>query len=180
MIAEYPHMRTATLADNMGRSFSSVRTRAFFLGLHKTPEALRTITAARDNSRNTATRFGTRPPWNKGKAGSYQLASGKRLGAERIYAGYLQRKVKLDGPHWQRWVFVHVIEYEKHYGRVPAGHMVTFKDGNRANLSPDNLALISIADNLANHSVHACGPELFQLMHLRGQVTRELNKRGKA
>jgi hypothetical protein len=179
MFAEYPHMRTQTLADAMGRSLDSVRTRAVFLDLRKTPEALHAINAARDQSASDAGRFGTRPPWNKGKRDEYRISHGAPLGAERLRDGYLSRKITLEGPYSRRWRFVHVMTWEGLHGPVPPGHMVTFKDGDRSNITPDNLALISNADNLARHSSQNYGPELFKLIQLRGQITRQLNKRMK-
>jgi len=70
------------------------------------------------------------------------------VGSERIVLGYVQVKVsnRKDKP-WKRWKFKHVILWEKANGKVPKGHMITFADGNKLNLSLDNLRLISRKEN---------------------------------
>jgi len=70
------------------------------------------------------------------------------VGSERIVRGYVQVKVsnRKDKP-WKRWKFKHVILWEKANGKVPKGHMVTFADGNKLNLSLNNLRLISMKEN---------------------------------
>jgi len=70
------------------------------------------------------------------------------VGSERIVEGYVQVKVsnRKDKP-WKRWKFKHVILWEKANGKVPKGHMVIFADGNKLNLSLDNLRLISMKEN---------------------------------
>jgi hypothetical protein len=179
MFADFPRMRTATLAERMGRTVNSVRTRAVFLGLRKTADTLRAITAERVCASN-AGRFGNRPAWNKGKRGEYHISHGAPLGAERIRDGYLFRKVTLDGPYSRRWRAVHVITWEALHGAVPRGYAVSFKDGDRTNVEASNLELITQADNLARQSSQNYGPELFKLLMLRGQITKALNKREKA
>lgn len=57
--------------------------------------------------------------------------------------GYLKRKIREPNV----WEFVHRAEYEKHYGPIPEGMVVIFKDGNRGNCDIRNLKLISAAEN---------------------------------
>ena len=57
--------------------------------------------------------------------------------------GYLKRKIREPNV----WEFVHRAEYEKHYGPIPDGMGVMFKDGNHENCAISNLALISKAEN---------------------------------
>lgn len=47
--------------------------------------------------------------------------------------------IKLNG----RFVPLAPVVYKQHFGSVPIGHVVTFKDGNHHNCSPDNLTTIS-------------------------------------
>lgn len=70
------------------------------------------------------------------------------VGSERVVNGYVQVKVsdKKRKP-WKRWKFKHIILWENANGKVPKGHMVTFADGNKLNLSLDNLRLISMKEN---------------------------------
>ena len=62
--------------------------------------------------------------------------------------GYLKRKIADTGIKKNDWVHVHRQTWEKHHGRkVPEGHIVIFVDGNNRNFEPENLRLISRADN---------------------------------
>jgi hypothetical protein len=62
--------------------------------------------------------------------------------------GYLKRKVADTGTKKNNWVHVHRLTWEQHHGRkIPAGHIVIFVDGNNRNFEPENLRLISRADN---------------------------------
>lgn len=62
--------------------------------------------------------------------------------------GYLIRKVSEEGTQWERFEFVHRVEWEKHYGPIPAGKMISFLDGNKDNCSIENLVLIDNKENL--------------------------------
>lgn len=57
--------------------------------------------------------------------------------------GYLQRKVAEPDV----WRFSHHIVWEENFGPIPEGMVVTFLDGDRSNLDPANLFLISKAEN---------------------------------
>lgn len=62
--------------------------------------------------------------------------------------GYLIRKIREDGIQRERFEFVHRAEWEKYYGPIPAGKMVSFLDGNKDNCSIENLMLIDNKENL--------------------------------
>ncbi len=66
------------------------------------------------------------------------------VGTEKIKSdGYLWRKIAEP----DRWKQVHILLWEEKNGPLPEGMCVTFLDGNRMNLSLDNLMLISRAEN---------------------------------
>lgn len=62
--------------------------------------------------------------------------------------GYLIRKVKEEGTQRERFEFVHRATWEKHYGPIPEGKMVSFLDGDKDNCSIENLVLIDNEENL--------------------------------
>ena len=72
-------------------------------------------------------------PWNKCPVGSEVTDS----------SGYL--RVKVAEPNV--WEFKHKMLWEKHHGKVPPGHVITFLDGNKTNFELSNLCLISTAEN---------------------------------
>jgi hypothetical protein len=62
------------------------------------------------------------------------------VGSERINAdGYFE--VKISDP--KTWKAKHIIIWEKAHGKVPKGCAVIFADGNRLNVSPGNLLMVS-------------------------------------
>ena len=95
-------------------------------------------------------------PWNKGmRVGStspatefktgHMLHNHKPVGTEIVDSyGYI--KVKVAEP--KTWRFKHHLVWEQHHGKIPKGHIIVFRDGNKQNLDINNLALISKALNL--------------------------------
>lgn len=72
-------------------------------------------------------------PWNKLSVGSEIIDTD----------GYF--RVKVAEPNV--WEFKHRMVWEKHHGKVPPGHVITFLDGNKTNCELANLCLISTAEN---------------------------------
>lgn len=70
----------------------------------------------------------------------------KHIGSERIDRkdGYIL--VKVNEPN--KWVLKHRLVWEEHNGSIPKGYVIIFKDGDKTNVSIDNLALISRAEHL--------------------------------
>lgn len=71
------------------------------------------------------------------------------IGSERKRNGYTL--VKVDdivgkrGTHdaeRHNWKFKHVVEWEKHNGKLPVGHQVVFLNGNREDFSKENLVAV--------------------------------------
>lgn len=101
--------------------------------------------------------------WNKGVTGymgpnktSFKKGSvpPNRLpvGTERITQdGYVEVKINEANPYvlgqMTRWKLKHLYLWIKENGPLPAGHMLTFLDGDKENCKPDNLMLISRAVN---------------------------------
>ncbi len=179
----YPTHTRSQIGAVLGRSASAVQNRAVKLGLKKT-----------DN----VGRFGPgNPPWNKGthwvaggrsaetrfKPGQLSGAARallKPIGAERLSKdGYLQRKVNNDLPIQRRWRAVHILLWESANGPLPKGYAVTFKDGNKQNITLDNLQLTARQDLMRRNSVHNHGPEIAAAIQLKGAITRQINRRNK-
>lgn len=67
------------------------------------------------------------------------------VGAEIIRTdGYHQTKIAEPNV----WRLTHLMVWEAIYGEIPDGMYVEFKDGNRDNLEPDNLFLITKAEHM--------------------------------
>ena len=69
------------------------------------------------------------------------------IGHERVTSeGYLQRKLQDTGDTVNDYVEVHRIIWTEHNGPIPDKHVVIFKDGDRSNVSIENLMLIDRGD----------------------------------
>jgi len=103
-------------------------------------------------------------PWNKGTKGQGLTGANKTSfrkgnvpanrkpdGSERIEKDYVMIKVRERNPYAgfpTRYKAKHVHIWEQIHGPVPDGHAVIFKDGDKLNFDPDNLALVSRSELL--------------------------------
>ncbi|MFR0816520.1 MAG: HNH endonuclease signature motif containing protein [Enterococcus casseliflavus] len=53
-----------------------------------------------------------------------------------------------DGPWHKRWRPKHKVEWEKVHGEIPKGYVLIFLDGNKQNITMDNLKLVTQGQNL--------------------------------
>lgn len=192
----YPATKTQDLAKRLGLTVAKVHSKANSLGLKKSRAYLSSAQSGRLRAgQGGATRFKQgNVAWNKGMKGldiggkETRFKKGHRggraaevyqpIGAERISKdGYLQRKINDDLPLQKRWRGVHILVWEEANGPLPAGHAVTFKDGNKQNIAPDNLELRSRADLMRRNTYHNYGKDIAQLVQLKGAITRQINKR---
>lgn len=99
----------------------------------------------------------------------------KQVGYERTTRdGYIE--VKVAEPNIFK--LKHRVVWEKHNGKIPTGHNVQFKDGNRLNVDIENLYIINRSDQMKNeNSMYARYPKDVQLaIHAKGVLNREINK----
>ena len=80
-------------------------------------------------------------PWNKGlQIGNSHIHNLKNVGDEYINSSGFTM-LKLDNP--TRWVQKHRYLYEQEFGEIPKDKVLIFLDGNKQNLSLDNLKCIT-------------------------------------
>ena len=194
----YPNERTADLARALGRTVAQTYSKAAYLGLKKTLSYLNGPDAGRlqrgDNAGINPRFTPGQTSWNKGLKEvitggiETQFKPGNRsgkaaliyrpIGSERISKdGYLERKINDDLPMQRRWRAVHIIEWEAVNGPLPRGHALVFIDGDKRNIRLDNLELITRADLMRRNTYHQYGKEIAQLVHLRGRITQQINRR---
>jgi len=91
--------------------------------------------------------------------------------------GYL--KIKVAEPN--RWRFKHIMEWEKHNGKVPEGCLISFKDGDHYNCSIENLMCITKSEHsvLNRHRLRSESAELTEtglfLAKLKLKVSQRKN-----
>lgn len=196
----YTHTHTQELADMLGRPVDSVYRKAYSLGLKKDPAYLTIAKPGHDNliKHGLAGRFVKgQVSWNKGKkcpglGGATTFKKGNRphtempVGSYRVRSdGYVEFKFSdLPGPYTNRWITVHRKVWTEANGPVPPGHVIVFKPGMKTTephlITPERLELITYAENMRRNTFHRYGPEVAQLVQLRGAITRQINKRQKA
>ncbi len=200
----YPEVPTEPIAAALGRPLRSVLAKAHALGLRKTRELIAAIASERSRRPGhggQAHQFKAGlVPWNKGTKGlvgvqpacrATQFKPGTKphtwvpVGSFRVTPdGVLERKFSDDpGPPSARWRNYAALVWEAEHGAVPKGHIVVFKPGQKtvdpALVTLDRLECISRADNVRRNSVHQLPPELREIVHLRGRLTRAINTKAR-
>jgi HNH endonuclease len=143
--ALYPDMENGAIGAVLGRTWSAVQNMAVKLGLHKSPQFLAGPFCRFQRGHET---------WNKGRAfnpdnHSTRFKKGHRgprqkpIGSVRIGSDGVM--IKVAEP--RVWRPLARVLWEKHVGPIPAGMVVRLKDGNQHNCVPQNLILMSRADN---------------------------------
>jgi hypothetical protein len=174
------------MSKMLGRSESGARQRMKLLGIVVPKEV------AERFKKESQIKKGTPPP-NKGKKwtdymseqgmkGSLKTAfkkgtvppNYKPVGSERTSKdGYIEIKV---GEGMRQWRLKHRVVYEQHFGKIPKGYNVEFKDRNRLNISPENLVLRTRKENMKLNSYHNLPKELANTIQLIGALNRQINK----
>ena len=133
-------------------------------------------------------------PANKGKKGVYAKGCERTwfkqghmphnhvpVGTEVMSTdGYL--KIKIAEPNV--WVFKHIMEWEKHNGKIQDGCLISFKDGDHYNCNIENLMCITRTEHaiLNRQKLRSSSPELTEtglaLAKLKHKI-QEVQKEGK-
>lgn len=194
----YPHLPTVEVARRMGRTHLAICAAAEAIGLRKTAEYLASPAACRlrrggnvgaahrfQKGRVPANKGLRRPGWYRGRMRDNWFEKGARpqtwvpVGTEVAGTdGYRKRKVSDDRtkPSRFNWKFVHVLVWEKAHGPVRAGHVVVFKNGDRAQIRLDNLELITRRELMRRNSVNRMPKVLAQAIQLRGALVRRIRR----
>ncbi len=195
----YSSTPTQRIADQLGRTASSVYNQAFGMGLRKDDEYLGTAGRLRAGTcAGEAYRFRKgNVPHNAGKKGwsgggqsiLTRFKPGQLpqqtlpLGTLRMTKdGLLERKVSDSGAKRQQWRPVQQLVWIKHHGAIPTGHVVAFREGQHSveleQITIERLELLSRADLMKRNSVHTRYPkEIVRLIQLRGALNRQIRKR---
>jgi hypothetical protein len=192
---EYPHRISRELAADLRRSLSAVYGMADILGIHKSAAFLASPNAHRfDGRKGIGTRFKPgQTPWNAGKhyqpggrCRDTQFKPGNRphtwhpIGHERVTKdGILQRKVTDTGYTPRDYRAVHALVYEQHFGLIPRGRIVVFRDRDRRHFDTANLECITRAENMRRNSYQRYPKEIALAIQLRGALIHRINNRGK-
>lgn len=185
--AMYPDHPATSIAAEMGRTYANVLAKARRMGLRKSPEFLASDLAKRlTGGQGKATRFQKgHKPWNTGVKGlnfgdgATRFKPGVKphtwlpVGSERVRSdGYLQRKMTDTGYPPRDWVCVHTLLWIEHNGPIPDKHLVVFRDGNKTNLSIENLELVTRKEMMKRNTIQRFPPELKATIRTMGKLKR--------
>lgn len=192
----YPESKTADLALYFDRQAYSLYNRAAQLGLSKSAAWLASDEACylrRHPEAGEPGRFKPghvppnkglrRPGWAPGRMAETQFKKGQRpwtwrpMWSERMSKeGYLEIKFRERRGRYGNWKGAHVLLWEDRHGKVPKGHKLAFRDGDRARITLRNLELVSNAEMMRRNSVHNLPLELQLVIQLNGALKRKLRR----
>lgn len=201
LVALYPDNRAVIVGEALGRHISHVYATANKLGLRKSPEFIemdrqehrkqalsnRNLIKSRFPKGHVPANKGLRRPgWFAGRMRETQFKKGHFpanhdpgfyvLGALRINSdGYIDIRTSFK-PGATGWTPLHRYIWVQAHGLVPAGHIVTFIDGDRMNVVLENLQLISMATNARRNYIDRYPKEVRQLVTLKGVITRHVRR----
>lgn len=188
----FPNETAQTIADDLGRNLPSVYGMAHKLSLKKSDEFYGSELSGRLSKDNAEARGGSsrfqkgQVSWNKGKKiGSHpnavktQFKRGQRphnsvpVGTEVVATiGY--KKVKVAEPN--RWEWSHLKLWRERNGEIPPRHMVFFIDGDRMNVSIENLGILSREEWMKKYTMHNYPEDVRAMIHMLAGFKRRLKK----
>jgi hypothetical protein len=187
----FPHMRTEDVAAKLNRSYTSVAQRAKVEGLRKTPEFLSQYRYKKghDDKRGRFQKGFT--PWNKG----IRFVSGGRSIHTRFSKGNLPpntmhdgaiviRRCSTTGKPYQYirvrmglWDALHRQVYIQHFGPIPKGMIVAFKNRDTMDVRPENLELITRTENMRRNSIQRFPEELKKTIRTLHKLKRTIHEK---
>lgn len=95
----------------------------------------------------------------------------KHNGAERVTQdGYVEVRIRLGVymlKHRRLWILKN--------GPLKHGEIIKFKDGNKLNVSIENLYKTTMRENMADNTIQRYPPELREVMRLTNKLTKTIN-----
>lgn len=186
----YPHFSTKVIAVFLGKSPSSVYRTANAMGIKKSEAYMLKMMSrisAELSTRGEKNRFKKgHIPSNKGqkvkphvyeamkptmfKKGQTPI-NHKPVGSERVNVeGYVE--VKVAEP--SRWELKHRLVWVKHFGEIPKGYNVQFKDRNPTNLAPENLYIISKSQQVLQNTIHRYPEDVQKAIRLISKLNKKI------
>lgn len=191
----YPKTTAKDIAERLNKKEGSVYYKAFVLGLKKDEDF------KRETSRQMALKNGSNSrfkkgliPFNKGKKIEEYLPPEKieKLKKTSFKKGNIPHNTKYDG--YERiskdgyvevrvapgkFVLKHRLIWEEHFGSIPKGKIIIFKDGDKTNLDISNLEMIDREENaIRNNNLPGYPRELQKVDYLRVKLKNKI-KNGK-
>lgn len=197
----YPNTPTSRLARLFARPNCSIYQKAYQLGLRKSAAYLASPAACRlrrGGDVGKAFRFKKghvpankglrRPGWHRGRMKETQFKKGNRphtwkpVGHRRLIGGYWYEKVSdRRNVVWTvNWKPSHVLLWERLRGRVPAKHVVIFRNGDRDDIRIRNLKCVHRRELAKRNWMYGRLPKpLVETIVAKAQLQRQINQRSR-
>jgi hypothetical protein len=178
LMACYPFSSAAALAKALDTTKSAIYQRSNRLNLSKSYRFKKGHVPANKGMKGVSYPGMKATQFKPGHLSGRAALNKKPVGFERTSKdGYLERKINDDLPFNKRWRAVHIIEWEKVNGPLPEGHALVFINKDKSDIRLDNLELVTRAELMRRNTYHNYGKEIAQVIQLKGQITRQINKR---
>jgi hypothetical protein len=197
--SRYPHISSAVIAEFLGVSIHSVYNQAYLLGLKKSEDFLQSERSGRLNKRladiGKPYRFPKgHVPANKGKKLPEHIKEKSK--ATWFKKGHLPHNAKCDGyisvrvdSHGRPYAHVRIAQgkfdllhrhiWQQHYGPVPEGKIVAFKNGDTSNFRIENLELITREENMLRNTRHNYPKDLQEAIMAMNKLKKAIKDYGK-
>lgn len=191
----YPHQATKLISIVTGLTESQVCNRANTMRLRKTKEYMASLAASSNLQKHgKAFRFQSgHTPLNKGRRMPRDVY--EKVKRTMFKAGHEPSNTKYDGHISLRrdsngreylhirvrkgtYRLLHRIVWEQHYGPIPKGYLVVFKDGNTRNVSIGNLELITRKENALRNTIHRYPKEVASAIRTLSKLNKTIRKYG--
>lgn len=187
----YPIKTVKAIAKRINKTERSIYNKAWELGLKKDEDFKRKTARqmALKNGSNSRFKKGL-IPFNKGKKIEEYLPPEKieKLKKTSFKKGNLPHNTKYDGYErvnkygytevrvsQGKFVLKHRLIWEEHFGSIPKGNIVIFKDGDKTNLDISNLEMISKEENAIRNRILPDYPrELQKVEYLRVKLKQKI------
>lgn len=189
----FSNMKTKDLADKLGLSYSQVANRAYSMGLKKSHKFKISDKSGRHNVIEVGKKTRFQPghvPFNKGiKMPNHVYDKVKH---SMFKKGHRPQNWKPDGSIVERndksgrtylyykvkdshWILYHNKIWMDYHGKIPAKHIISFRDGNTLNCDINNLQLLSMSENVKRNSIHRFPEELKEVIKLKQKLNKKIN-----
>lgn len=190
---KFPNQKTQIIADELRLTYSQVANRAHAMGLRKSEEFKMSDKSGRHNLIEGGKKFRYTKgniPANKGKKMTPELYEKCKVSMWK--SGHRPHNWKPDGSIVERidntgkvymyykikdshWILYHNKIWMDHYGAIPNGNIIIFKDGNSRNCDLSNLEMISRKDNMIKNTIRRFPIELQEVIKLKSKLKKKIN-----
>lgn len=193
----YPVLPMHKVQAHLGRSKESIYGAVYNLGIKKSADYLASpfsgrITPGKKLGGGTVFKKG-QVPFNKGKKietwmKPEMIAKLKKTSFQKgqlphntLYDGAIRTRRDTSGLSYQyirvgkaKWELLHRHVWQQHYGLIPAGMVVAFKDGNQLNCHSENLKLITASENMLRNSIQRYPKEVIEVIKVVSKLKRKI------